>query len=107
MKIRLLFLFGALALGNSHAIAEQATATVAQDKLESVSAELHKHTAVLASDAFGGRAPATEGEALTTAYLVEQFKALGLAPGNGDSYLQRVPSYRTHYRRRYHPHHEG
>ena len=91
MKIRLLFLFGALALGNSHAIAEQATATVAQDKLESVSAELHKHTAVLASDAFGGRAPATEGEALTTAYLVEQFKALGLAPGNGDSYLQRVP----------------
>ena len=62
-----------------------------QDDLKDIFAELHEHIAVLASDEFGGRAPATEGEALTTAYLVQQFRALGLAPGNGDSYLQPVP----------------
>lgn len=62
-----------------------------QDDLKDIEAELHKHTAVLASDAYGGRAPATAGESMTTAYLTQQFKALGLTPGNGDSYLQEVP----------------
>ena len=53
--------------------------------------ELHRHIEILASDEFGGRAPATRGEELTTAYLQEQFMNLGLQPGNGDSYLQEVP----------------
>src|SRR4051812_50127655 len=35
----------------------------------------------LASDDFQGRAPGTEGEARTVAYLTEQFRALGLEPG--------------------------
>ncbi len=41
---------------------------------------------VLASDAFGGRAPGTAYEAKTIAYLVERFEAIGLTPGgeNGD-----------------------
>ena len=56
-----------------------------------IAAELHEHIRVLASDEFGGRAPATPGEVLTTDYLQEQFRALGLQPGNGDSYLQEVP----------------
>ncbi|MGI9323379.1 MAG: hypothetical protein ACR2PJ_07345 [Pseudomonadales bacterium] len=60
------------------------------DDLATVAALLHKHTAVLASDEFGGRAPATPGEQLTINYLREQFKALGIAPGNGDSYFQEV-----------------
>jgi Zn-dependent M28 family amino/carboxypeptidase len=46
---------------------------------------------ILASDEFGGRAPASPGEELTVAYLVDEFKAMGLAPGNGDSYTQDVP----------------
>ncbi|WP_166419616.1 M28 family metallopeptidase [Pseudoalteromonas sp. Z1A8] len=53
--------------------------------------ELAKHVKVLASDEFGGRAPSSPGEKLTLDYLTAQFKALGLAPGNGDSYLQEVP----------------
>jgi Zn-dependent M28 family amino/carboxypeptidase len=49
------------------------------------------HLATLASDEFEGRAPGTRGERLTLNYLVEQFAALGLMPGYGDSYLQPVP----------------
>lgn len=46
---------------------------------------------VLASDEFQGRKPFTEGETKTIAYLQEQYKRIGLQPGNGDSYLQEVP----------------
>lgn len=47
--------------------------------------------AVLAADEYMGRMPFTEGETKTIAYLQQQFKAIGLAPGNGDSFLQEVP----------------
>ncbi len=49
------------------------------------------HVRVLASDDFEGRKPGTPGEEKTVAYLVEQFRKLGLKPGNGVSYLQQVP----------------
>jgi Zn-dependent M28 family amino/carboxypeptidase len=49
------------------------------------------HIKVLASDEFGGRRPGTEGEQKTLQYLSGMFKAMGLAPGNGDSYFQKVP----------------
>jgi Zn-dependent M28 family amino/carboxypeptidase len=49
------------------------------------------HLRMLASDDFGGRKPGTPGEDKTVAYLVEQFRKLGLKPGNGDSFLQPVP----------------
>jgi len=52
---------------------------------------LTKHIKVLASDEFGGRAPGSLGEELTVDYLINQFKAIGLEPGNGDSYTQSVP----------------
>ncbi|MEN9457493.1 MAG: hypothetical protein RL135_54, partial [Bacteroidota bacterium] len=52
---------------------------------------LKKHIAVLASDDFMGRKPFTEGETKTVAYLQEQFKQMGLEPGNGESYIQEVP----------------
>ena len=46
----------------------------------------------LASDAFQGRAPGTPGEAATVAYLVDQFRALGLRPaGENGGWLQKVP----------------
>jgi Zn-dependent M28 family amino/carboxypeptidase len=45
----------------------------------------------LSSDAFGGRAPASAGETLTTDYLVSRFKRYGLRPANQDSFLQDVP----------------
>ena len=46
---------------------------------------------VLASDDFEGRKPGTRGEEKTVAYLTEQFKKLGLKPGNGQTYVQPVP----------------
>jgi Zn-dependent M28 family amino/carboxypeptidase len=49
------------------------------------------HVRVLASDDFEGRKPGTPGEEKTVAYLVEQFRKLGLKPGNGESFLQQVP----------------
>jgi Zn-dependent M28 family amino/carboxypeptidase len=50
------------------------------------------HTRVLSSDEYEGRGPGTKGEELTVRYLVDQFKMLGLKPGNTDgSYIQRVP----------------
>ena len=50
---------------------------------------------VLASDDFEGRKPGTPGEEKTLAYLVGQFRRLGLKPGNGDSFLQQVPMIET------------
>jgi Zn-dependent M28 family amino/carboxypeptidase len=50
------------------------------------------HIKTLASDEFEGRAPGTKGEEMTVNYLTEQFKSLGLKPGNPDgSYMQKVP----------------
>ena len=50
------------------------------------------HTKILASDEYGGRGPGTKGEELTVNYLVEQFKKIGLKPGNTDgTYVQKVP----------------
>jgi Zn-dependent M28 family amino/carboxypeptidase len=50
-----------------------------------------EHTRTLSSDAFEGRAPGTAGEERTVQYLTEQFKALGLRPGNTDgTYVQDV-----------------
>ena len=47
---------------------------------------------VLSSDEYEGRAPATKGEALATAFIEDQFKKLGLKPGNPDgTYIQKVP----------------
>src|SRR5688500_6234804 len=51
----------------------------------------------LASDAFEGRAPGSEGERKTVEYLVAEFKRRGLSPGvparSGESasYTQPVP----------------
>jgi Zn-dependent M28 family amino/carboxypeptidase len=62
------------------------------DGIAAMSADsIGKHVAVLASDAFMGRKPFTEGETKTINYLKEQFTAVGLEPGNGDSYFQDVP----------------
>ena len=53
--------------------------------------DLRRHIAVLASDAFEGRAPATEGETRTINYIVEQLRARGLEPaGDGGSWFQPV-----------------
>jgi len=61
--------------------------------LESIKGgEILKHIKVLASDEFEGRGPGTPGEEKTVAYLTEQFRQMGLKPGNLDgTYVQPVP----------------
>ncbi len=55
-------------------------------------AAVMEHVKVLASDEFEGRGPGTRGEEKTVAYLIDQLKRIGLAPGNTDgTYVQKVP----------------
>ena len=54
--------------------------------------QLLTHTRRLSSDEFEGRAPGTKGEDLSVNYLADQFKKVGLKPGNTDgTYFQKVP----------------
>ncbi|OEZ96545.1 M28 family peptidase [Duganella sp. HH101] len=81
-------LFSALALAAGSACAQapaKALATIsAQDLLD--------HIKTLASDEYEGRAPGSAGEARTVAYLEQQFRKLGLKPGNPNgSWVQPVP----------------
>jgi Zn-dependent M28 family amino/carboxypeptidase len=47
---------------------------------------------ILSSDEFEGRAPGSRGEELTVQYLEDEFKKLGLKPGNPDgTFIQQVP----------------
>ncbi len=94
-KIGLSMLSAAVLVGCVTTFDDVTATNSAQDikaSYDSINTEqLIEHTKVLASDAFGGRAPSSEGERLTLEYLTEQFKAIGFKPGNGDSFLQEVP----------------
>src|SRR5256885_2382103 len=47
---------------------------------------------MLSSDEFEGRAPGSKGEELSIKYISDQFKQIGLSPGNPDgTYFQEVP----------------
>jgi len=64
-----------------------------QPALEAITPDgLLAHIKVLASDEFEGRAPGSKGEELSVKYITEQFKKIGLKPGNPDGgYTQEVP----------------
>jgi len=51
-----------------------------------------EHLVRLSSDDFEGRGPGTAGEQKTVAYIEAQFRAAGLEPGIGDSFVQAVPT---------------
>lgn len=57
--------------------------------------DLGAHIQILASDAFGGRAPGTDGEEKTVDYIRSQFARIGLQPGNGGDWFQTVPMLET------------
>jgi Zn-dependent M28 family amino/carboxypeptidase len=68
----------------STAALQPALATITSDNLL-------QHINRLASDGFEGRGPGTAGEDSSVAYITEQFKAIGLAPGNPDgTWIQPV-----------------
>src|SRR2546428_6686435 len=64
-----------------------------QPALEAITPDgLLAHIKILASDEFEGRAPGTKGEELSVKYISDQFKQIGLKPGNPDgTYTQEVP----------------
>src|ERR1700733_6124222 len=53
--------------------------------------DLKKHLYIVASKDFEGRETATEGQRKAAAYIENDFKSLGLKPGNGDSYQLYYP----------------
>ena len=55
--------------------------------------DLKKHLFIVASADFEGRETATEGQRKAAAYIENQFRSLGLKPGNGDSYQLQYPVY--------------
>jgi Zn-dependent M28 family amino/carboxypeptidase len=82
MKLLLSTTLLALSAGTAHA--------TALPKIDG--AALLEQITTLASDEFEGRAPGTQGEVMTIEYLQQQFRKLGLEPGNPDgTYLQAVP----------------
>lgn len=52
--------------------------------IEELSARLHAHISELASDAYEGREPGTDGEAKTLRYIGEQWFDIGLQSGTND-----------------------
>lgn len=53
--------------------------------------QLKADVETLSSDPFEGRAPGTEGEKKTLAYLTKRMAEIGLKPGNKGEWLQPVP----------------
>ncbi|PYJ13718.1 MAG: peptidase M28 [Verrucomicrobia bacterium] len=74
-------------------VADDELALRLQPALEAITPDgLLAHIKVLASDEFEGRAPGTKGEELSVKYISDQFKKIGLKPGNPDgTYTQEVP----------------
>lgn len=64
-----------------------------QNALNAISADtLLAEIKTLSSDDFEGRKPGSEGDKKTVAWMTDQFKQLGLKPGNPNgTYLQSVP----------------
>jgi hypothetical protein len=57
-------------------------------------ADLQKHLYIVAGKEMQGRETATEGQKKAAAYIEEQFKSIGLQPGNNGSYQMMFPVYR-------------
>jgi Zn-dependent M28 family amino/carboxypeptidase len=54
--------------------------------------DLLRHIKALSSDEYEGRGPGTRGEELTVKYITDEFKRIGLKPGNPDgTFVQKVP----------------
>jgi Zn-dependent M28 family amino/carboxypeptidase len=72
---------------------EPPASTTTSAALAAINSErLLQHIRVLSSDTFEGRLPSTHGEELTVAYLVGEFRRLGLEPADtAGNYLQVVP----------------
>ncbi len=63
-----------------------------EDKFAEINvADIEAHIKELSSDNYEGRQPFTRGEEKTVTYLENQMREIGVSPGNGNSFIQRVP----------------
>ena len=92
MNTRYLCCFAFLSLTLS-LFAEDKVAEKLKPALDVVTPDaLLAHIKTLASDEFEGRAPGSKGEELSIKYIADQFREIGLKPGNPDgTYIQEVP----------------
>jgi Zn-dependent M28 family amino/carboxypeptidase len=98
---RSILTFAALVLAAACSRSEQPAATTApavpgrvplSEMPKTQSGPILERIKVLSGDEFEGRKPGTKGEELTVKYLEDEFKKLGLKPGNTDgTYVQQVP----------------
>jgi hypothetical protein len=93
LMTRILLSFSLCFCSAIYAADKNATTLPPKEALDAISADdLLKHIKVLASDEYEGRAPGSKGEDLSVKYITEQYKALGLKPGNPTgTYIQEVP----------------
>jgi hypothetical protein len=64
----------------------------ASENLPNISGDaVHAHVALLSDDLYEGREAGKRGYQLAAKYVATQFRAMGLAPGNRDSFYQTVP----------------
>jgi Zn-dependent M28 family amino/carboxypeptidase len=92
--VRMRWWFGTILwFSATHLFATDELALRLQPAREAITPDgLLAHIKVLASDEFEGRAPGTKGEELSVKYISDQFKKIGLKPGNPDgTYTQEVP----------------
>lgn len=77
---------------NAASTADSTAAAAIAPALAAITADgLMSHTKALGDDSLEGRAPASPGEDKAVAYLIGQFKAMGLTSGNPDgSFVQNV-----------------
>ena len=73
--------------------AQEGSRTAASMPMPAIdAAQILERTRALSADEFEGRAPGTKGEELTVKYLEDEFRKLGLQPGNPDgTFVQNVP----------------
>ncbi|MEO7148431.1 MAG: M28 family metallopeptidase [Rhodanobacteraceae bacterium] len=82
----------------SLAAAQAADTPVASEKMFSpaiTAAGFRDYDKAISSDFMEGRKPGTQGAQRATGYIVDQFKKLGLTPGNHGSWFQQVPTVST------------
>lgn len=85
------FLLGAT-LSAAIACQNQPETALNEEAFQAVTeASFREYVKTLSADEFMGRQPATKSDTMTVDYIVEQFKSIGLEPGNGESFLQAVP----------------
>jgi len=71
---------------------ETLSSSVLEDALKSINSNnIRANLKILSADRMEGRAPGSKGGEMAAAYIEEQFKSIGLEPGNNGSYFQPFP----------------